>query len=92
MLHVNSVNSVNSANSYSAVLPPSPMVFLVKSLYLGGLTFQFLGLPIGPLCHCHDNNLPNHISYRLFQGIFYSLVLTNKSSLTASKLKGLDNL
>ena len=28
MLHVNSVNSVNSANSYSAVLPPSPMVFL----------------------------------------------------------------
>ena len=28
MLHVNCVNSVNSANSYSAVLPPSPMVFL----------------------------------------------------------------
>ena len=25
---VNSVNSVNSFNSYSAVLPPSPMVFL----------------------------------------------------------------
>ena len=46
MLHVNSVYSVNSANSYSAVLPPSPMVFLVKSLYLG------------PLYHCHDNNLP----------------------------------
>ena len=53
MLHVNSVNSVNSANSYSAVLPPSPRVFLVKSLYLGGLTFQFLGLPIGPLGHRH---------------------------------------
>ena len=52
MLHV---NSVNSANSYSAVLPPSPTVFLVKSLYLGGLTFQFLGLPIGPLYHCHNN-------------------------------------
>ena len=26
----NSVNSVNSVNSYSAVLPPSPMVFLFK--------------------------------------------------------------
>ena len=26
---VNSVNSVNNVNSYSAVLPPSPMVFLV---------------------------------------------------------------
>ena len=26
----NSVNSVNSVNSYSAVLPPSPMVFLSK--------------------------------------------------------------
>ena len=25
---VNSINSVNSVNSYSAVLPPSPMVFL----------------------------------------------------------------
>ena len=25
----NSVNSVNSVNSYSAVLPPSPMVFLL---------------------------------------------------------------
>ena len=25
--HANSVNSVNSVNSYSAVLPPSPMVF-----------------------------------------------------------------
>ena len=27
---VNSVNSVNNFNSYSAVLPPSPMVFLIS--------------------------------------------------------------
>ena len=27
---VNNVNSVNSVNSYSAVLPPSPMVFLIS--------------------------------------------------------------
>ena len=27
---VNHVNSVNSVNSYSAVLPPSPMVFFVN--------------------------------------------------------------
>ena len=26
---VNSINSVNSVNSYSAVLPPSPMVFFL---------------------------------------------------------------
>ena len=26
---VNSVNNVNSVNSYSAVLPPSPMVFYI---------------------------------------------------------------
>ena len=37
------------------MLPPSPTVFLVNSIYLGGLTFQFLRLPIGPLYHCHNN-------------------------------------
>ena len=30
--NVNSVNSVNIVNSYSAVLPPSPMVFFVLEL------------------------------------------------------------
>ena len=28
---VNSVSSVNSVNSYSAVLPPSPMVFFISA-------------------------------------------------------------
>ena len=28
---VNSVNSANNVNSYSAVLPPSPMVFLLDA-------------------------------------------------------------
>ena len=32
---VNSVNIVNSVNSYSAVLPPSPMVFLMFVLNAG---------------------------------------------------------
>ena len=31
---VNSVKSVNSVNSYSAVLPPSPMVFSVSAVFL----------------------------------------------------------
>ena len=29
---VNSVNNVNSVNSYSAVLPPSPMVFFQSEI------------------------------------------------------------
>ena len=33
---VNIVNSVNSVNSYSAVLPPSPMVFCETKIHLGG--------------------------------------------------------
>ena len=37
------------------MLPPSSTVFSFDSLYLGGLTFQFLRLPIGPLYHCHNN-------------------------------------
>merc|ERR1711867_48858 len=36
---VNSVNSVNTVNSYSAVLPPSPMVFLKYILFQDSFYF-----------------------------------------------------
>ena len=49
---VNSVNNVNSVNSYSAVLPPSPMVFfLLKTMKMA----FFIGKRIADLklcCHC----------------------------------------
>ena len=42
---INRVNSVNSVNSYSAVLPPSPMVFYFSCQYIFIFDYFHLGWP-----------------------------------------------
>ena len=52
LISVNHVNSVNSVNSYSAVLPPSPMVFFLYLLKLHkGVAGQFFSAGVIELTH-----------------------------------------
>ena len=67
----NSVDSVNSVNSYSAVLPPSPMVFLIlefgDKLELIGHSFE---LSLGVACYefryflCQNTELSSLVCFR----------------------------